>query len=333
MDPTNPTVTVLNSSGGTPSVLRGNCGQRLMAANWNPEALRTNTTLLYDEWKLFDSQITAIAREKLVITQLLMSRGLTFNLPNALGVLQLVWQTSGDINPAEVSMTGLPEADKDLPDFGINSIPIPMIHKEFRLDLRTLQASRRGQMPLDTTIADIAMRKIADFVEASIFTGISIATNIGTIYGLLNHTNRNTGSVSANWSSAATGAQYVADTLAMQTALVGDNMFGPYVLFVPTAAYIRMGDDFKANSDRTILERLLAIPNIQGIVPTNRLTGTNVVMAQLTSDVIRMINGVAPTMVEWDGRGGFELNFMIFTILLPQVRADYLGQSGIAHYS
>lgn len=327
-------VTIVNNQGGgTPSIFRGNAGLQLMRNNWNPEVLRTNAVLLYDEWKYFDNAITRIARERLVVTQELMSRGLTFDLPNALGVLQLVWQTSGDTNPAEITMTGLPEADKDLPDFGINSMPIPMIHKEWQLDLRTLTASRNGQMPLDTTIAEIAMRKVAEMVEALIFTGLSIATNLGTIYGLLNHPNRNTGSVTANWSTAATGANMVADIIAMIGAETNDNMYGPYMLFVPQLAWNRMQDDFKTNSDRTILERLMAISGLAGIMPTNRLTGTNILLIQLTSDVVRMINGISPTMVEWDGRGGFELNFMVFCIILPQVRADYLGQSGIAHYS
>ncbi len=325
---------VLNgpANAGKNALFGGNAGQRLMAANWNPNALRTNSVLLYDEWKHFDSQITAIARERLVVTQELLRRGLSYNLPNALGVLQLVWQTSGDINGAEVTMTGLPEADKDLPDFGIASMPIPMIHKEFRLDLRTLQASRNSQQPLDTTIAEIAMRKIAEKVESLIFSGLSIATSLGTIYGLLNHPNRNTGSVTATWTTA-TGAQILADVLAMMDKAIADNQFGPYMLFVPNVVFSNMNNDFKANSDKTILQRILEIPGIQGIMPTTQLTGTNVLLIQLTSDVVRMINGLAPTMVEWDSRGGFELNFMIFTIMLPQVRADYNNQSGIVHYS
>ena len=81
------------------------------------------------------------------------------------------------------------------------------------------------------------------------------------------------------------------------------------------------------------MQRVMEVPGIQGIMPTNKLTGENVLMIQLTSDVIRMINGIQPMMVEWDSRGGFLLNFMIFCIILPQIRSDYAGQSGIMHYS
>lgn len=327
-------VTVLNDGTATKAggTLSGDSGARLMANNWNPNALRTQATLLYDEWRRFDNVVTQIARERLVVTQELMRRGLTYDLPNALGVLQLSWQTAGDMNAAEVTMTGLPEADKDLPDFSLTSMPIPMIHKEFQIDRRTLTASRNSGQPLDTTAAEIGMRKVAELVETLIFTGLSIATNLGTIYGLTNHPNRNTGNIAVAWNTA-TGAQIIADVLTMLAAANADNMYGPYMLFVPNAAYIHMADDFKAESDKSILSRIMEVPGIQGIMPTSRLTGEQVIMVQLTSDVIRMIDGIQPMMVEWDSRGGFLLNFMIFCIILPQVRADYAGQSGIMHYT
>lgn len=327
-------VTNLNG-GGNSGALGGGSKARLLASNgFDPAVLRTQATLLYDEWKLFDSQITTIARERLVVTQELMRRGLTYPIADALGVIQLVWQRSGDMNAAEVTMSGLPEADKDALDFDLVSMPLPMIHKEFTLNLRQLTVSRRGGLPLDTTMAEIAMRKIAEKVEAIIFTGLTISTNLGTIYGLLNHPNRNTGSVTASWQLVGTtGAQIIGDVIAMVNAAYAKNMFGPYMLFVPTAVYNNLMNDFKANSDLTTLQRIMELPDIQGIMPTNRMTSTNVLMVQLTSDVIQMIDGIQPTMVEWEERGGFELNFMIYTIMLPRVRADYLSQSGIVHYS
>lgn len=315
---------------GTSKFLGGSAAKRLLMGG--PDALRTNTTLLYDEWKLFDNTVTRIARERLVIVQELMRRGLTYPIPNALGVLQLIWQTSGDLEPAEVTMTGLPEADKDALEFGLASMPIPMIHKEFQLDLRQLEVSRRGGMPLDTTMAEIASRKVMEKVEEIVFAGLNIAPNLGQVYGLLTHPNRNTGSVTATWATA-TGAQMVGDIIAMTTTLNAKNQFGPYMIFVPTGVFMRMSEDYKAESDKSILSRLLELPGVEGIMPTNRLTGTNILMVQLTSDVIQIIDGIQPTMVEWEERGGFELNFMIFCILLPRIRADFAAQSGIVHYS
>lgn len=321
---------VLNDKSGSKGFMGGSAAKKLLLNG--VDSLRTNATLMYDEWKLFDNVVTRVARERLVVVQELMRRGLTYPIPNALGVLQLIWQTSGDLEEAEVSMTGLPESDADQLEFGLSSMPIPMIHKEFNLDLRQLMVSRNGGMPLDTTMAEIAMRKVAEKVEQIVFAGLNIAPNLGQVYGLLNHPNRTTGSVTASWATG-TGAQIVADFIRATTALNAKNMFGPYMVFVSTAVFMRLSEDYKAESDKSILSRLLELPGIEGIMPTNRMTGTNVLFVQMTSDVIQMIDGIQPTMVEWEERGGFEINFMIFCILLPRIRADYALNSGIVHYS
>jgi uncharacterized linocin/CFP29 family protein len=212
-------------------------------------------------------------------------------------------------------------------------MPVPMIHKEFTYDLRYLRMTRRNGQQIDTVHGEIAARKVMEKIEGLILSGASIATNLGNIYGLLNQPQRNTGGVSANWATAATGEQMVADVTAMITAAYADHMYGPYLLFVPTAVYIRMSEDYKVNGDLTILQRLMQIPGLDGILPSERLTGTTILLVQMTSDVLQLVDGIQPTMVEWDGRGGFELNFMIFAIMLPRVRADYNGQSGIVHFS
>lgn len=324
-------ITVLNGAASKKGgFLGGSSAKKLLIHG--ADALRTNATLLLDEWKYFDNVVTRVARERLVIVQELMRRGLTYPIPNALGVLQLIWQTSGDLEPAEVTMTGLPEADADQLEFGLASMPIPMIHKEFNLDLRQLMVSRNGGMPLDTTMAEIAMRKVAEKVEEIVFAGLNIAPNLGQVYGLLTHPNRNTASVTTDWRTA-TGAEIVKDLIRGTTTLNGKNMFGPYLVFVPTEVFMRLSEDYKNESDKSILSRILELPGIEGIMPTNRLKGTNVLMVQLTSDVIQMIDGIQPTMVEWEDRGGFELNFMIFCILLPRIRADFAAQSGILHFA
>jgi len=329
---TNPTITVLNSGGASKSLGGGSKLRTLMANNFDPQSLRTNNVLLYDEWKLFDNVIIQIARERLIMANELMRRGLTYPIPNALGVIQLQWQRSGDMNPAEVTMTGLPEADKDQMDFDYQSMPIPMIHKEFQIDARTLAVTRRGGLPLDTTQAEVATRKISELVEQIIFNGLTIGANIGSIYGLTTQPYRNTGSVTASWLTA-TGAQVIADVIAMQNALMAKNMFGPYLVVVPLNVFNALAEDYKTYADATILERIMKVPGIEGIMPTSRMTGTNVLMIQMTSDVVQLIDGIQPMLVEWEDRGGFELNFMVFCIMLPRVRADYLQQSGIAHYS
>ncbi|MGD9726390.1 MAG: major capsid protein [Nitrospira sp.] len=310
----------------------GNTAMRLLQSGFNINALRPNGVLQKDEWKRLDDAVVQIARSRLVLANLLTSRGLTTNLPNALGITRVEWETVSDMNGAQIDMSGLTESQNDRVVYGLAGIPIPIIHKDFHINIRALAASRNRGEPVDTTQVEISTRKVAEKLESLILSGgYSVGVN-GTIYGLLNAPNRNTGSVTASWVTA-TGAQIVADVLAMIAKAQADHFYGPYVLIVPTAAMTHMSDDYKAESDRTILERVRAISNIAAVIEVDEMAAPNVLLVQLTRDVIDLIIGMGPTVVMWETMGGMQMNFKVMAIQVPRMKNDQLNQSGIVHYS
>ena len=344
----NASVDTMQGNGNGRTFVSGTVGQRLLASNFDINVLRpcaelapgslghegltVNGVLLEDEWKLFDRTVQQVARERLVTVTDLIQRGLTMALPNALGVMTIEWERwIGDLVDAEVTMSGLPEATKDRMETETVSMPVPIFHKEFYYNLRHLSAARRNGRQLDVSHAEVATRKIAELVEYTLFNGLTVGGS--TIYGLATETNRTTGSVTASWLTA-TGEQIVGDVLDMvEDASVTNNMEGPYTLYVSRAVDVRLDEDYKANSDLTIRQRILQLGQIQRIFATGRLSGTNVLLVQTTSDVVQIIDGIQPTMVEWESHGGFQHNFKIFAIMLPRVRSDGNGNSGIVHYS
>jgi uncharacterized linocin/CFP29 family protein len=336
-------VDTLQSNGNGRTFASGTVGQRLLQSNFDINVLRpaaesvdaqsglgVNAVLLEDEWIHFDRAVQEVARERLPIVTDLIQRGLVMNLPNAMGVMTIEWErVKGDLLDAEVTMSGLTEATKDRMEFETVSMPVPIFHKEFYYNLRHLSAARRNGRSPDVSHAQVATRKIAELIEYTAFNGLTIGGS--QIYGLANHPMRSTGSVTATW---VTGEQIINDILAMiEEASVNNNMEGPYVLYVSRAVSIRLSEDYKANGDLTIRQRIMELEGITSIMATSRLTGTNVLLVQLTSDVIQMIDGIQPTMVEWESHAGFQHNFKIFAIMLPRVRADGYNQSGIVHYS
>ena len=54
------------------------------------------------------------------------------------------------------------------------------------------------------------------------------------------------------------------------------------------------------------------------------------IMVQMTPDVCRAVNGMDITTVQWEAVGGMRLNFKILTVSVPQLRADFYGNCGIA---
>jgi uncharacterized linocin/CFP29 family protein len=325
-------VRVLDGSGGALSA--GPVAQKLLQSNFNVNSLRTQTVLNRDEWVAFDTKVVQVAREKLVIVNDIIQRGLVYNLRNALGVMQLEWALDGDVDPAEITMSGLTQASKDTWEHGYASMPIPIIHKEFTYNLRQLVAARNNGRELDTTHGELASRKVSEKIEEMLFVGANVSMNNGRIYGLTTHPDRNTGSMTAAWASA-TGLQIVGDVLAGIQLAVNDFMTGPWILYVPLIASSKLDNDYQtgAGSDgRTIRERLMAIDGIVQIRTTTKLTA-GFLLVQMTSDTVQMVNGMGPTMVEWETKGGFELNFKILSIMVPRIRSDRLTHSGIVHFS
>jgi len=340
-----------NGQGGLSA--RGSVAQRLLSGGFNINALRpaipdnatpdmagvywhqgmrVNATLRRLEWQLYDQAVIEVARRRLVGVQDLIDRGLTFNVPDALGVTQIVWEQIGTMTGAEISMSGLNKTPNDRQEFNLNTMPLPIFHKDFNINIRQLHSSRRIGTPLDVTQAQLSSRIVVEAIETVLFAGTTVLGTNNAIYGYLTAPNRSTGSVTVSWTTA-TGTQMVTDTLAMMGAAKAKNMYGPYGMYVPSVVFTAMGADFKANGDRTVMERLLAIPGISFIKETKDLAASNILLIQLTSDVVDLIDGMQPTTVEWETEGGMVINFKVMAIMVPRVKFDYVLQSGIVHYA
>lgn len=314
----------------------GSAAQRLLAANMNTEVLRTNATLRKDEWIALDRAIVQAVQDRLVGVADLLTRGLQLTIPNGLGKTILETENVSDMRPAEVSMSGVTEGEDDAVNFELVGLPLPLIHKQYSIELRKLMASRNEGEPLDVTQAALSARKVADRMEEILFNGLSSFTSGGrTLFGYTDFPQRNTGSLTADWSLVGTtGATILADTLAMKQALISDQMHGPYILYVPSTYETKMDSDFSAaKGDLTIQQRLEMIRNLEKVEVSDKLATNNVLLVQMSDDNVRMIQGLPMTNVEWEEKGGMVFRFKVMTISVPQLRTDQGGNSGIAHFS
>lgn len=315
----------------------GGVAGRLLESGLNLNALRTCDVLRKDEWKLFDDVLIEIARARLVGVADLFAAGLTFKLPDPLGTTMLEWEDVSDMDPAEISMSGVTEGQNDRVVYQLRQLPIPIVHKDFNINIRALHASRKRGLPLDTTQMATASRRVADLNESILFNGAVIVVGGATIQGYTTATNRNQGSLTGDWSLVGvTGEQIINDVIAMIGALTGDNHFGPYTLYIPTSFENKLNNDYKANSDKTIRTRIMEMSQISNVRLSTNLSdgGTGeVLLIEMARDVIDMVDGMQPTTLQWESTGGMITNFKVMSILVPRVKNDQLQQSGIAHYS
>lgn len=309
-------------------------------ANYKVVPLQTNGTLRRDEWKALDDAVLQVSRERLVGINDLVSRGLVYNLGNPMGTTILEWHDMGESMEAVVTMDGVSRGKGDRPQFRHNYIPIPIIHVDYEINARVLEASRNMGNPLDTTSAEHAARRVAEKLEDMLFTNTDYAfgevdsRGRNKIYSYINFPDRNTVVMDLEWDdSAKTGKQIIDDVLAMKQASIDARHYGPtWVLYIPTAYETLLDSDYDATTPgTTIRERILKISGISAVTVVDRLPANNVVLVEMRSDNVRLIEGMGLQNVEWETEGRFITKYKVLTIRVPQIRSDQNGNSGIVH--
>jgi len=294
--------------------------------------LQTNGTLRRDEWKQLDDAVLMISRQRLGGIDDLRQNGLVFNLGNAMGTTVLEYHDISDAMTANLSMDGATRGLGDRPVFGTNYLPLPIIHVDFEINLRVLEAARRNGNPLDTTSIEMATRKVLEKLESMLFTNTTYTFGSGTIFSYVNHTYRNQVTLAANWdASGTTGAMIIADILAMKQASINAMHYGPWMLYIPTAYETVLDEDYEEGYPKSIRARILEISGIKGIKIVDTLPANNVLFIQMTSDVVRLVNGLNIQVIEWQTEGKFITKYKVIAIQVPQVRADQAGNSGVTH--
>lgn len=335
------------------SCTNGDVGERLMAANFDPGVLRpfrgndgrsyitangktmtTNApaTLRYDDWKDIDSSIVKAARPRMAIVKHLRDAGLTYSVRGGMGKTVLQTETQSRAGSATISMDGIRMGDNDRPLFNTGLLPLPIIHEDFQISLRQIEASRNGT-PLDLTMAEESARNVAEEAEKLTIGLKSPSYGGGTVYGMINSPNRLTDTVRnpstfVGW----TPKMLVQDVLSMRQTSTDKNHNGPWHLYNGPAWDLYLDEDYSdAKGDSTLRERVAKIKGIEGFETLDYLTGFDLVLLQKTSNVIRLVIGMEMTVLQWDSHGGLMKNFKVMTIVVPQIRSDYDSQTGIVH--
>lgn len=302
--------------------------------------LVANATLRRDEWKQLDDAILKVSETRLSGIADLIANGLTYTLGNAMGTTVLEWHDVSDALEAELTMDGVSRGQNDRPKFQHNYLPIPIIHADYEINARVLAASRSLGNPIDTTLAERAARKVSQKLENMLFTnttysfGAVDSRSRNSIYSYVNHPDRNQMTIDKDWVTTATGAEIVADVLEAKQTSIDAMHYGPWMLYIPTGYETRLDNDYDSTTPgTTIRERIMKISGIKGVKVVDTLPSQNCVLVQMTSDVVRLVQGMAITNVQWSTEGNFVNKYKVLTIQVPQIRSDQEGNSGVVHMS
>lgn len=312
----------------------------VLSENADP-SLATNATLRKDEWETIDARVNGVMRERLTIADDLRSRGLVTNV--SLGTILRVTERLSDMDDADVSYDGDTSPQDDAPNYQRQVIPVPVISKGFKISWRQLDASRSRGEPLDVTAASLATRKVRDQLQNIITNGFgsgpganpSSGTDGQSIPGLTTAANRIQVTLSTAWDLS--GSDPVGDVLRMLESAYASNLMGPFFIYVPKNFWAALQDDYSTQKgDRTFIQRILAFEDVEAVRPLDALADDNVVMVQMTEDVIDLTEAQAVTTVQWD-KNPFVTLFRVLSVGGPHIKSIETDAgatvNGIVHLS
>lgn len=302
-----------------------------------PVPVANATSLRKDEWIELDRVVIKAARQRLRAWTDLEAAS-SFGGFNGMAKMILEHETMSDPGEAVVDMDALTPGRTDSPKFQLEGLPLPITHSDFWFSSRRLAVSRNTGTPLDTTMAEAAGRRVAEQIEKTLIgtiTGVTYgaAANYSrnpTVYGYLNFPQRIT-KTNVTTPDGTNGATTVDDVLAMIQLANDANYYGPFMLYHSPDWNKYMDDDYRAQDSRTLRTRLREIEGITDVRSLDFLAGQTftLILVQMTSEVARAVNGMEITTVQWETMGGMRVNFKVMCIKVPQLRADYNGNTGL----
>lgn len=333
----------------------GNVGSRLMENDFDLNALRpfltndgsaaylpkttrrparrianSNATLRYDEWREVDRLVMEAARYPLRFWSDLVAAS-SYNIPNGLGVAYLTSQSASDPGSADISLDGNSRNRDDRQLFDLRSTPLPIISSGFSYSSRELWMGRRLGTPIDVSRAETAARRVAETLE-DLALGVTDWSGMGgTIGGLTNYANRITATFTDPTDVGWTPEVFLGEVRHFKQLLVEAKMTGPFRMYNSSAWDEYFDEDYKTYSEKSLRQRLGEIDSLSAPRTVYGLSGFQIVIVQMTSNVIRAISGMPLTTLQWTTEGGWNTHFRVMTIAVPECRKDFYGKTGILH--
>lgn len=293
------------------------------------------TTLEEQEWEQLSDRMVQVYQAEVNAVQDLMDAGLTRELSLATQID--LWQELSEFTEAEVSMDGETSSREDRMTYTTSGVPIPIIHKDFRVSDRELQTSRRLNNSLRTDGVAAATRVVAEMLEKILFEGWNPAVrdedgNTFTLYGYTNHPDRNT-VTGSDWGTAGNIRD---DVVSMLDELDKDERSGSgYWLYVapPQWREWRSAIDPDGDGNMTVRQRVLnEFDQEIGRVRRNTwIPDGEAVMVDPRPDVVELAVAEDVQTVEWQSGSGMTNFYKVMAAMAPEIKSDVNAASGIVH--
>lgn len=331
----------------------GDLAEELQAAH-AARRLRTFDSLPLDAVEIIDRAVIETAPLQMVGIPDLQT-GVDETLVRRIDGLSAVTYTAQNAvstGDAGIAMTPMVTKDHVGMRFASSSYPLPVIYENYQINEREMRQSRRVGFDKLASLASAATRAVTERAEDLLFNG-ALTIEGETIYGYTQYPDRQPYTITAPWTTA-TGEEIVADCNAMLQRVIDARHYGPCVLYIPPTYSEALRKDYITSivSD-TVLARIYALntvapgpgtrlrpiqmANIVAVRVAPYLADNNVVLVEMRSNTVNLIEGMALQNVELppSSERMWEMRYAVVAMWVPALMAqedvDGTKLCGIVH--
>lgn len=212
--------------------------------------------------------------------------------------------------------------------------PNPITHSSFSVPWRQQGFDYKGSLGMSESV-----RQVSERLEETLFNGnsnISVSFNSSNhvIYGYTTHPNRGVDTIS-DWTLPANSEAVITETntaIGLMFADQGGVSNDSLTLYVANDIWTNFQNDFKANSDKSIMQRLMEIAQISAVKPGEKLASKTAVLVEMLPRTVQL--GVAqdiisvphtktnPMAPQW---------MTTYAAMVQHIKVDANNKTGIMH--
>ncbi len=289
-------------------------------------------TLRHEDHVRIQDQLIAIRRASLSGIADLIAAGLT--APQTLDTMLAGYETTNEFQAAEVSMNDIRRQDNNS-NYVPSYVPLPVVFSGWSIPWR-----QDGFAYKDSAGLSESVRQVAEASENMLFNGetravVNFNSANQTVYGYTNHPDRQTFTI-GDWTAVA-GTAVVTDVLAMVEKLYLNTFVNAnqksLVLYIARDFWMSLQEDYSTTKgDNTILDRIMAIPEIIAVRPALKMATGTAVLVEMADRTVQM--GIASDIVtiphEQQSRVSNQ-EFTTYAVWTPMIKSDRNSITGICH--
>ena len=291
-------------------------------------------TVRHEDFLVIKDKIVEVRQRKLNGIADLMANGLTISA--SLGDQLIGFENINEFQEAAQDMN--PNSfDNNDTVYTEDFVPNPITHSSFSVPWRQQGFQYKNSKGMVASI-----RQVAERVEKTLFLGnsdisVTFNTTAFQIYGYTTHPNRGVDTIS-DWTLAANTGAIITETVtalglmfADQGGITDNNSV---IMYVANDIWMNLQNDFKANSDKSVMTRLLQISQIKEVKPAEKLTNGNAIMVEMedrtvelaiAQDIVVVPHVIANPMASQ--------HMTAYAAMVHKIHKDSNNNTGIMHLS